>query len=263
MDKLKKDRFKENSIALYTIMRREITRFIRIWTQTFLPSVISIALYFAIFGNLIGPRIGEMSGYSYIDYLVPGLIMMAIITNAYANVVGSFFTAKFQRNIEEMLVSPMPNTVILWGYVLGGVVRGVIIGILVTLVSLIFTSLHVQHIGITLTVGVLTALLFSLAGLVNGIYAKKFDDINIVPTFILTPLTYLGGVFYSVNMLHEFWRALTYANPIFYMVNAFRYGMLGQSDIDVTVALAVIIGFIIILYITCLVLLRRGVGIRT
>jgi ABC-2 type transport system permease protein len=256
-------RLKENAIALYTIVRREITRFIRIWTQTFLPSIISIALYFVIFGNLIGPRIGEMSGYRYIDYLVPGLIMMAIITNAYANVVGSFFTSKFQRNIEEMLVSPMPNFVILWGYVLGGVVRGVIVGLLVTIVSLFFTKLTVEHLGITLIVGILTALLFSLAGLVNGIFAKKFDDINLVPTFVLTPLTYLGGVFYSVNLLPEFWNRVTYANPVFYMVNAFRYGMLGFSDIDVGLSISVIILFIVVLYGIALWLLRSGVGIRT
>jgi len=256
-------RFKENSIGLYTIVRREITRFLRIWTQTFLPSVISIALYFVIFGNLIGPRIGEMNGYRYIDYIVPGLIMMAIITNSYANVVGSFFTSKFQRNIEEMLVSPMPNAIILWGYVLGGTIRGILAGFLVTLVSLFFTKLTLQHIGLTILIGVLTALLFSLAGLANGIFAKKFDDINIVPTFVLTPLTYLGGVFYSVNLLPEFWNWITHGNPIFYMVNAFRYGMLGYSDIDVTVAIGVIFVFIIVLYFINLRLLKRGVGIRT
>lgn len=260
---LSSSRYRENFVALYTIVRREVTRFLRIWSQTFLPSVISITLYFVIFGNLIGARIGEMGGHRYIDYIVPGLIMMAIITNSYANVVGSFFTSKFQRNIEEMLVSPLPESVILWGYVLGGVARGIIVGILVTLVSVFFTRLHLQHIWVTFIVGVLTALLFSLAGLVNGIYAKKFDDINLVPTFVLTPLTYLGGVFYSVSLLPEFWKDVTYANPIFYMVNAFRYGMLGHSDIDVSIAVWVIIGFTVALYFICLWLLKRGIGIRT
>jgi ABC-2 type transport system permease protein len=260
---IRKMRFRENYIGLYTIIRREITRFLRIWTQTFLPSIISIALYFLIFGNLIGPRIGEMGGYRYIDYLVPGLIMMSIITNSYANVVGSFFTSKFQRNIEEMLVSPMSNGIILLGYVLGGVVRGTFVGVLVTIVSLFFTKLNLQYAWMTLMIGALTALLFSLAGLANGIFAKKFDDINIIPTFVLTPLTYLGGVFYSVNLLPDFWQKVTYLNPLFYMVNAFRYGMLGYSDINVHVAIGVIVSLTITLYILCVWLMRKGVGIRT
>lgn len=257
------DRFKENTIGLYTIVRREITRFIRIWTQTLLPSIISITLYFVIFGNLIGPRIGEMHGFRYIDYIVPGLIMMSIITNSYANVVGSFFTSKFQRNIEEMLVSPLPNAVILWGYTLGGVARGIAVGFLVTIVSLFFTDLNLNNMWLTILIGVLTAILFSLAGLVNGIFAKKFDDINLVPTFILTPLTYLGGVFYSVSLLPTFWQTVTLGNPVFYMVNAFRYGMLGFSDISIQVCISVIIGFIIVLYFMSLWLLKRGIGIRT
>lgn len=185
--------YKVNIIGLYTITRREVTRFLRIWTQTLLPSMISMALYFIIFGNLIGPRIGTMGGFSYIEYIVPGLIMMAIITNSYANVTGSFFVSKFQRNIEEILVSPLPNYIILWGYILPGILRGVLVGILVTLVSLFFTQLQVQNFMLIFCVGILTALLFSLAGLINGIFATKFDDINIIPTFILTPLTYLGG----------------------------------------------------------------------
>ncbi len=255
-------RIKENAIALYTIVQKEITRFLRIWTQTLLPSVISISLYFVIFGNLIGPKIGTMEGYTYMEYLVPGLIMMSIITNAYANVVASFFGAKFQRNIEEMLISPMWPSTILWGFVLGGMARGVCIGLLVTIVSLFFTSLKIEHLGLTVLVTFLTASLFSMAGLLNGIFAKKFDDINIVPTFILTPLTYLGGVFYSVNMLSPFWQDLTRLNPIFYMVNAFRYGMLGQSDVSIKQALLVIIAFTIATYILTILLLKKGVGTR-
>lgn len=256
-------RYLENKIALYTVVYREIIRFLRIWSQTFLPSMISTSLYFVIFGNLIGQRIGKMGGVQYIEYIVPGLIMMNIITNSYTNVVSSFFGHKFQRSIEELLVSPMPNFIILWGFVLGGVVRGLLVGVLVTCLSLFFTKLQINNIIITLLVGILTALLFSLAGLLNGIFARKFDDVNIVPTFILTPLIYLGGVFYSVSLLSDFWRTVSYINPIFYMVNAFRFGMLGYSDINIGLALAMLLGFNIILYLICLKLLQKGVGIRT
>lgn len=255
-------RFKENMIGLYTILRREISRFIRIWSQTLLPSVISMTLYFVIFGNLMGSRIGEIEGISYIEYIVPGLIMMAIITNSYGNVVASFFGSKFQRNIEEMLVSPLPNFIILWGYLLGGLARGIAVGVLVTGLSLFFTALPLTNIWLIIVVAVLTAILFSLAGLINGIFAKKFDDINIVPTFVLTPLTYLGGVFYSIDFLPSFWQWVSYSNPVFYMINAFRYGMLGKSDIDIHVALWVIIGFIIVLYSWAIWLFRKGVGIK-
>lgn len=256
-------RFKENSIGLYTILRREITRFIRIWSQTLLPSAISMVLYFVIFGHLMGARIGEIDGVSYIEYIVPGLIMMAIITNAYGNVVASFFGSKFQRNIEEMLVSPLPNFIIVWGYLLGGLARGIVVGILVTVLSLFFTALPLTHLGLTIFVAVLTAILFSLAGLINGVFAKKFDDINVVPTFVLTPLTYLGGVFYSIDFLPLFWQWVSYANPIFYMVNAFRYGMLGKSDVDIHLAIWMIIGFIVVFYSWALWLFRKGVGIKT
>jgi ABC-2 type transport system permease protein len=255
-------RFKENMIGLYTILRREISRFIRIWSQTLLPSVISMTLYFVIFGNLMGSRIGEIEGISYIEYIVPGLIMMAIITNSYGNVVASFFGSKFQRNIEEMLVSPLPNFIILWGYLLGGLARGIAVGVLVTGLSLFFTALPLTNIWLIIVVAVLTAILFSLAGLINGIFAKKFDDINIVPTFVLTPLTYLGGVFYSIDFLPSFWQWVSYSNPVFYMINAFRYGMLGKSDIDIHVALWVIVGFIIVLYSWAIWLFRKGVGIK-
>jgi len=256
-------RYRENTIALVTILRRELVRFFRIWSQTLLPSVISMALYFVIFGQLIGNRIGTIDGFRYIDFIVPGLIMMSIITNAYANVVGSFFGNKFQRSIEEMFISPMPNSIILWGFVLGGVLRGVVVGVLVTLVSLFFTRLSVQHLGLVILIGFLTALLFSLAGLINGIYAKKFDDINIIPTFVLTPLTYLGGVFYSVSLLPDFWQVISRLNPIFYMVDAFRYGILGHSTVGIETSIVVIIILIGVLYSFCLWLLKAGIGIKT
>lgn len=256
-------RLKENTIALYTIVRREIIRFFRIWSQTLVPPVISVLLYFIIFGNLIGNRIGTMGGVSYSEYIVPGLIMMSIITNAYGNVVASFFGSKFQRNIEEMLISPMPNSLILWGYVLGGVARGIVVGVLVTVLSMFFAKLTLQNIILVLVVAFLTSVLFSLAGLLNGIFAKKFDDINIVPTFILTPLTYLGGVFYSIELLPKFWQGVTYFNPVFYMVNAFRYSMLGYSDIDIRVSLGIIFLFIAVLYWLALSLLNRGTGTRS
>lgn len=255
--------FREKIIALITIVRREIIRFFRIWTQTLLPPVISVLLYFIIFGNLIGSRIGQMGGVQYIEYIVPGLIMMSIITNAYGNVVASFFGSKFQRNLEEMQVSPMSNNLILWGYVLGGVVRGVVVGILVTILSTFFAKLLLTNVALIFLVAILTATLFSLAGLLNGIYAKKFDDINLIPTFVLTPLTYLGGIFYSIELLPKFWQAMTYFNPIFYMVNAFRYGMLGYSDVNITTALVIIILFTAALYWYALILLNKGVGIRS
>ncbi len=250
-------------IGFYTILRREISRFIRIWSQTLLPSMISMTLYFVIFGHLMGDRIGKIAEVSYIAYIVPGLIMMSIITNAYGNVVASFFGSKFQRNIEEMLVSPLPNFIILWGYVLGGLARGMAVGILVTGLSLFFITLPLMHLGLIILVAVLTAILFSLAGLINGIFAKKFDDINIVPTFVLTPLTYLGGVFYSVDFLPPFWQWVSYSNPVFYMINAFRYGMLGKSDVDLYVALCVILSFIVVLYSWAIWLLNKGISIKT
>jgi len=256
-------RFRENWIALTTILRREITRFLRIWTQTLLPPMITMALYFIIFGELIGARIGKMEEVRYIDYIVPGLIMMSIITNSFGNVVASFFSAKFQKNIEEMLVSPMPSTIILWGFVLGGVARGLVVGVLVTIISVFFTNFQIHEFGITLLFAILTALLFSLAGLINAIFAKKFDDTNIVLIFILTPLTYLGGVFYSIDLLPSLLKWITYINPIFYMVNAFRYGMLGRSDVSISTAFIVTAGLIILFYVFSLWLLKRGVGIRT
>jgi ABC-2 type transport system permease protein len=253
-----------NLVALNTLIRREIVRIMRIWTQTLIPPAITMTLYFVIFGKLIGSRIGSIEGgFSYMQYIVPGLVMMSIITNSYGNISSSFFGAKFSRAVEEMLVSPMPNWVILAGYVAGAVVRGLVVGILVLLIALFFTDLHVLHPLITFASVLLGATIFSLAGFVNAVYAKKFDDIALVPTFILTPLTYLGGVFYSVNMLGEPWQAISRANPILYMVNAFRFGVLGISDVHVGWAFVVMVGFVIALSIVALQLLKRGVGLRS
>ena len=253
----------EKWIAFKTILNREIRRYMRIWLQTLLPPAITTGLYFVIFGNLIGSRIGEMGGFDYMQYIVPGLIMMAVITNSYANVVASFYNTKFQRHIEEMLVSPLPNYIILTGYILGGVSRGIIVGIIVTIMSLFFSDLTVENVWITITVVFLTAVLFSIFGFINAVFANSFDDISIVPTFILTPLTYLGGVFYSINLLPDFWRSVSMANPILYMVNTFRYGILGVSDIDVRWAFAAIIVFIVGFYMYALHLLNSGRGIRS
>jgi ABC-2 type transport system permease protein len=252
-----------NWIALSTITRREIQRFLRIWTQTLLPSPISIILYFAIFGGLIGPRIGAIDGYNYVQYIAPGLIMMAVINNAFSNVVASFYGAKFQKSIEEMLVSPMSNWVILVGYTLGGIARGCVVGLIVTLVALFFTKLHMTHVGLTLSIVLLTATLFSLAGFINAMFSKKFDDINIIPTFILTPLTYFGGVFYSVTMLGPFWQKVSYFNPILYMVNAFRYGMMGVSDVPIQFSISALVGLNIGLFLTAWHLLAKGMGLKT
>lgn len=250
-------------IALQTILLKEILRFLRIWIQTLIPPAVTVLLYFIIFGKLIGAQLGPVDGLSYSQYIAPGLIMMAVITNAYSNVVSSFFSAKFQRHIEEMLVSPLPNTIIVLGFVGGGVARGLAVGIVVTAVSLFFTDLHWQHPLLTLAVMILTSLLFSLAGLINGIYAKSFDDISLIPTFVLTPLTYFGGIFYSIAMLPPFWQEASQFNPILYMVNAFRYGILGVSDIDIRLAFTIILLLIAALFGYSLWLLHRGTGIRT
>jgi ABC-2 type transport system permease protein len=249
-------------VAFTTIVRKEARRFIRIWSQTLLPPAISMTLYFIIFGSLIGARIGTMSGYSYMQFMVPGLIMMAVLTNAYSNVVSSFFGAKFQRHIEELLVSPTSNHTILLGFVVGGVMRGVCVGAIVTALSLFFSKLHIQHIGITLMILLLTSLLFSLLGFINAVYANNFDDISIVPTFVLTPLTYLGGVFYSIDLLPDFWSALSRLNPILYIVNGFRYGFLGVSDVNVGLAFAIVLAFTVAAYLYSMHLLRTGKRLR-
>jgi len=248
--------------AFKTIILKEFLRFIRIWPQTVVPPAVTMGLYFIIFGNLIGRRIGEMGGQPYIDFIVPGLILMAVINNAYSNVVSSFFSSKFHRHIEEMVVSPTPNHVILTGFIAGGVARGLVVGVVVTGVSMFFTELRIHHFGVMLVVVLLTATLFALGGFINGIYARTFDAISIVPTFILTPLTYLGGVFYSIDMLPEFWQQASLANPILYMINAFRYGLVGVSDIPIGTALGIVIAFVVVLYLFALRLLNRGVGIR-
>ncbi|KPP97692.1 ABC transporter permease [Marinobacter sp. HL-58] len=248
--------------AYKTIVVREIRRFTRIWPQTLLPPAVTMTLYFIIFGNLIGSRIGAMGGFDYMSFIVPGLIMMSVITSSYANVVSSFFSMKFQRSIEELLVSPVPNWIILAGYVTGGMSRGLGIGLIVTLLSLGFTQLSIHHLPMVILTVFLTSALFSLGGFINAMLATKFDDISIVPTFVLTPLTYLGGVFYSIDMLPGFWQGVSMINPILYMVNAFRYGILGVSDVNPYVALGMILMFIAILSAISLRMLARGKGIR-
>ncbi|MBP8925123.1 MAG: ABC transporter permease [Pseudomonadales bacterium] len=253
---------RELLMAFTTILLKEVRRFVRIWPQTLVPPAITITLYFVIFGSLIGSRIGAMGGFDYMQFVVPGLIMMAVITNSYANVVSSFFGAKYQHSIEELLVSPTPNYIILLGFTLGGVARGLCVGLIVTVLSLGFVHLQVQHLALTVLVVFLTAVLFSLAGLINAVYANNFDDVTIIPTFVLTPLIYLGGVFYSMDLLPAFWRGVSQANPILYMVNAFRYGVLGVSDIHVGAALGMIVVFVVVAWCFCLYLLNSGKRLR-
>ena len=251
-----------NLIALNTIVYREVRRFLRIWPQTLLPPAITMALYFVIFGNLIGARIGEMDGLPYMDFIVPGLIMMSVITNAYSNVVSSFFGSKFQRNIEELMVAPVSPHIILVGYVAGGVLRGLGVALIVTVLSLFFTQLQVHHLGVTVLVILLAATIFALGGFINAAYARSFDDISIIPTFVLTPLTYLGGVFYSIHLLSPFWQSVSLANPILHMVNAFRYGILGVSDIHIGTAIGFMLLATAVLYLFCIHLLKSGRGLR-
>ena len=253
---------KLNWIGLKTIVTKEIFRVLRIWVQTIVPPAITMTLYFIIFGNLIGRRIGTMDGFDYMQFIAPGLIMMSVITNSYGNVVSSFFGAKFGRHIEEMLVSPMSNATIILGHVAGGVLRGLLVGAMVTAIALAFTDLHVEHPVITFSMVLLSSIVFALAGFINAVFARKFDDISIVPTFVLTPLTYLGGVFYSISLLPDFWQQVSRANPILYMVNAFRYGILGVSDIGIAYAYAIVGLFVVGLFTACLLLLNNGVGIR-
>ena len=252
-----------NLVALGTIVRREVMRILRIWSQTLVPPAITMVLYFLIFGSLIGSRIGEMGGFTYMEFIVPGLVMMSVIQNSYGNISSSFFGAKFGRHVEELLVSPMPSWVILGGYVAGAVLRGVMVGVIVLCIAMLFTKVRIPHPLVTLTTAVLGATIFSLAGFVNAVYAKKFADIAIVPTFILTPLTYLGGVFYSVTLLPGWAQAATHANPVFYMVNAFRYGLLGTSDVPLWIAYALMLFFVVALGGLGLWLLKKGVGLRS
>lgn len=250
-------------VALYTLIRREVIRFMRIWPQTLLPAAVTTVLYFVIFGKLIGARVGDIQGFSYIDFIAPGLVMMTALTNAYNNVASSFFSAKFHGNIEEMLISPMPNYIILVGFVIGGILRGLAAGVIVSLIAVFFTPLLFNNIGSSLLVMVITCALFALAGLINGIYTKSFDGISIIPTFVLLPLTYLGGVFFPVDLLSGLWQKVSLLNPLFYIINAYRSSTLGISDVPFIPSVMMILLLVIAATLFSLHLLRKGVGIRT
>lgn len=251
-----------NRVALYTIARREATRVFRIWTQTLLPSPVTAMLYLTIFGQVIGQRLGTMDNVNYLLFLIPGLMMNAMITNCYSNVSSSFFSVKFARNIEEMLVASLSPWVILTGFCFGGVLRGLLVLGIVSLISLYFAPLHVAHLGYFLGIVVLSSILFSVAGFINGLFARKFDDVSLIPTFVLTPLIYVGGVFYSIDLLPPFWRSLSQLNPIFYIVNGFRASMLGESDVSMALSFWVTAGFTTGLTLFALALLYKGVGLK-
>jgi ABC-2 type transport system permease protein len=253
---------KQQTIAVYTLVRRELVRMFRIATQVFLPPVITTTLYFLIFGSLIGPRIGSIQGVSYPMFIAPGLIMMSVIVNSYGNVSSSLYSVRFQKSIDEMLVSPMHNSLLLFGYVLGGMFRGLIVAALVYIIASFFLTIELSHLPMTLLVVLLVSAVFSLAGFTNAMVARNFDDIMIVPTFILTPLTYLGGVFYSINMLPEFWQKISWLNPILYMVNALRNAMIGQSEVNTTLAMGIIVLMLALLTFINMILLKKGVGFR-
>ncbi len=255
--------FKIYLIALKGLSIKETNRYLRIWVQTLVPPVITTSLYFIIFGNLIGKRIGEMDGFSYMEFIVPGLIMMSVITSAYSNVSSSFFSQKFQKNIEELLVAPLPTHIIIWGFVIGGIGRSTLVGIMVTLISLFFVPLQVYSWSMVILTFLMTSILFSLAGLLNGIFAKSFDDVSIVPTFILQPLTYLGGVFFAISMLPPFWQVISKFNPIVYMISGFRYGILGVVDVPVLFSILIAITFIVVLYGVNWYLIEKGRGLRS
>ncbi|EOI06952.1 ABC transporter permease [Enterococcus moraviensis ATCC BAA-383] len=255
--------FKLYFTALRSLAVKETNRYLRIWVQTLVPPVITTSLYFVIFGNLIGGRIGQMDGFSYMEFIVPGLIMMSVITSSYANVSSSFFSQKFQKNIEELLVAPVPTHIIIWGFVFGGLGRSVLVGTLVTMISLFFVPLHVYSWSIVIITLLMTAILFSLAGLLNGIFAQSFDDVSIVPTFVLQPLTYLGGVFYAISMLPPIWQTISKINPIVYMISGFRYGFLGTIDVPILFSMVILILFISVLYAVCWYLIDRGRGLRS
>jgi len=250
-------------IAYYTVVRKDVVRIVRLWKQTFLPSVVTTVLYFIVFGSLIGSKLPPIHGVTYIMFIVPGLVMMQVIMNAYSNTSSALFMAKFQRNLEEMLVSPMPEWVIIAGYVTAGIVRGSITGVLVLGVGLFFTHLTLHSIPIIMAAFVLTCILFSLGGFLNAMFAESFDSISIIPTFVLTPMTFLGGVFYSIQQFPPFWQTVSLANPVLYMVNVFRYGFLGTSDVNIWLAFGVLIGLIALFIILILRLFKRGVGLKT
>ncbi len=249
-------------VALYTIVRSEICRVFRLWRQTLLPSAITTVLYFVIFGHVIGRRVGEMEGYQYIQFIAPGLIMMQVITSAYSGAVSSFFHAKFQRSIEELLVSPMTNMLILLGYMSGGLLRGILVGVIVTGIALFFTHLHVYSFMIIILSTILSCCIFSIAGIINAVFAKTFDDISIIPTFVLTPLTYLGGVFYSVNLLPSFWKSVSYANPVLYIVNTFRYGFLKLTDSHLIASFGLMLLVFVVLFLWASRIFQKGAGLR-
>ena len=254
--------FREKYISFSTIIRKEVTRFLRIWSQTLLPPVITQSLYFVIFGKFIGSKVGTIQGINYMEFIVPGLVMMAIINSSFANVVSSFFGAKFQRSIEEILVSPTPEWITIAGYAGGGVLRGILVGIIVFGVSVFFAHPAIHNLFFILLFMVMTSIVFSLAGLVNGIFAKKFDDVAIFPTFVLTPLTYLGGIFYSVHSLPPFWQKVSFLNPIMYMINGFRYGFYAISDVNVWLSFALLVFCTVILTALSLFFLKKGIGMR-
>ncbi len=260
---MNKQRLQANRVAYLTLTRREVRRFMRIWLQTLIPPAITTSLYFLIFGKLIGSRVGQINQVSYIEFIAPGLIMMAVLMNAYSNVSSSFFATKFHRNIEEQLVSPMPDSLIVLGYVTGGVLRGLVVGIIVAAVALFFTRLSIVHLGLTLVIAVLTAVVFSFAGFINALYAKSFDDISIVPTFVLTPLTYLGGIFYSLSMLSPTWQVVAQFNPLLYVINGFRYAMLGIADVPFEISLVFLFLLIFILYFVTVYLMKYSTGVRS
>ena len=249
--------------ALKSLAIKETNRYLRIWVQTLVPPVITTSMYFVIFGNLIGGRIGEMDGFSYMEFIVPGLIMMSVITSSYSNVASSFFSQKFQKNIEELLIAPVPTHVIIWGFVIGGLGRSILVGTLVTVISLFFVPLNVYSWVVVVATLLMTGILFSLAGLLNGVFAQSYDDVSIVPTFVLQPLTYLGGVFYAISMLPPFWQAVSKINPIVYMISGFRYGFLGITDVSIISSMTILIGFIVVFYTICWQLIERGRGLRS
>ncbi|GAA0368869.1 ABC transporter permease [Alkalibacterium iburiense] len=249
--------------ALKSLAVKETNRYLRIWVQTLVPPVITTSLYFVIFGNLIGGRIGEMEGFSYMEFIVPGLIMMSVITSSYSNVSSSFFSQKFQKNIEELLIAPVPTHIIMWGFVIGGLGRSILVGTLVSIISLFFVPLQVYSWSVVILTLLMTSILFSLAGLLNGIFAQSFDDVSIVPTFVLQPLTYLGGVFYAISMLPPFWQAVSRVNPIVYMISGFRFGFLGVIDVPIVFSILILILFIIVLYSIDWYLIEKGRGLRS
>jgi len=251
------------AVAYKTIVRKEVLRFSRIWKQTLIPPVITNILYFIIFGNLIGERIGEIESFSYTDFIFPGLLLMSVITHSYTNTVSSLYISKYHRYIEELLVSPIQNYTILAGFITGGVIRGLSVGVVVILAAQFFVTFTVHNIFLMLVVIFLSSTLFSMCGFLNGLFANDWDDINVIPTFIMTPLTYLGGIFFSISMLPGIWQEIALINPILYLINALRFSMLGITDVSIMIAFSIILLFNIVLASLCLYFLNIGKGLRT